>query len=339
MKLDAKTLKTLILEVMQEQDAPFDLSAGLAEIDAAFQEKMDEGLEEDLNEELSDETKKMFSNLNRALATSQKGKKDFDRQYMRRFLIKVPEPQRLELLNIIKAITLLTSGNVASVRSAGKTHSRFRAEPWKKIISLSSFLIMDLMHKDLGIEEADIQKKSTAEDYRIAHDTLEELGGTVTSLKNDDFFTDADNNEQKFDTKTLYRGMHDISDAGFLAIATSDYYQMPKAASTSVDEDVSSRFAQSQRGIPLLFQISNPEERGIDTRRISRYATEKEVILKGKLKIERIVSEKFANKYPLDIDKVKRLAKSTNPQDLQELKEILQELKTRYVVRIYATLV
>tara|TARA_R100000697_G_scaffold123570_2_gene156914 strand:- start:117 stop:1241 length:1125 start_codon:yes stop_codon:yes gene_type:complete len=221
------------------------------------------------------------------------------------------------LFDILKAMTLLTSGNVETVRSPGKYH-RPSAKDFKTIFSFNTMKILDI----LGINYS--SSSPTRQDYELAKKLLPIIGS--------DYLTDADffqndsvanlardalraGDERLLGYKTTWRGLSGMDNktvAAALRIGSS--WDIQRGVSTSTDVGVSVDYAgmfaieeassditafvvqpitnvgvgaEKDKGpSSMLFKFLNPKGTGMIARRLSAYGSESETILSGKATIE-----------------------------------------------------
>ena len=233
------------------------------------------------------------------------------------------------LINVIKSLTLLTSGNVAMVRNFGKTWSEDQASSWDYILSDNSKYVL----RQLGFNT---DEEVSRRDYARAGQHLQKLSGESNiefagsrfddpdyAEKYDDPFGAADIPAEKRaqavardkaafegDISTLYRGFHSISKdlmEGFLYNAVSSWINIGRAASSSVDIDTALNFA-NRAAYSVLFVMDNPNKIGLDARKMSKYSHEYEIIISGGFVVRRIYMSRAGGRLkPLSVDGVKLL--------------------------------
>lgn len=173
------------------------------------------------------------------------------------------------LIDVIKSITLLTSGNVKSVRTAGRSFDPQAAQPWKKITS-------DITSELLTYLKFDVGKVVTKRDYQVAKKMLSSL----SKQKN----LDAD--PVKKYTR-LYRGMSNLEKNTIVYLMNTDRIFVTDESSFSTSLKEAWKFgARSQYN--TIFVIDNPEMKGLDARGLSNFAHEEEVIFSGIIKVNKI---------------------------------------------------
>tara|TARA_R100000697_G_scaffold111745_1_gene128909 strand:+ start:601 stop:1533 length:933 start_codon:yes stop_codon:yes gene_type:complete len=186
------------------------------------------------------------------------------------YVDKLSDQEKVMLIDVIKSLTLLTSGNVKSVRSSGRTYDKKKAQSWEKVLSGISFEILQYMGFD-------VNQKVTERDYKDAARYLRSL----TSQRN--FSEDP---LEKFNL--IFRGMHGIDKNTLIYLLLNDELFIPQGSSFSTDFSESYSFAQGQM-YNTLFVAYNPRLKGLDARGLSKYFGEDEIIFSGKIKLNKIL--------------------------------------------------
>ena len=221
------------------------------------------------------------------------------------------------LHDILKAMTLITSGNVESVRSPNK-YSRASAKDFKSIYSFNTMEILEI----LGINYS--STFPTRQDYELAKKLLPIIGSDY--LSDADFFQDAAmanlsrdalaaGDERLLGYKTTWRGLAAMDNKTIAAaLRVGSSWDIQRGVSTSADVGVSLDYGgiadisydesditsfvidvmdnigvgAERKGGPssILFKFLNPKGAGMIARRLSAYGSENETILSGKATIE-----------------------------------------------------
>lgn len=202
---------------------------------------------------------------------------------MEDYIDNLTPDEKKVLVDVIKSITLLTSGNVKSVRTAGRSFNPQAAEPWKKITSDISYELLTYLKFDVG-------KVVTKRDYQIAKKMLSSL----SRQKN----LDAD--PAKKYTR-LYRGMAKLSKNAITHLLQTDRIFVSDESSFSTSLIEAWKFATGGQ-YTTIFVVDNPEMKGLDARGLSNFSHEEEVIFSGIIKINKVVvnNNRSNNKDPKD---------------------------------------
>lgn len=192
--------------------------------------------------------------------------------------------ERKVLVDVIKSITLLTSGNVNSVRTAGRTFAPDMAEPWIEILS-------DVSDELLRYMKFDTSQKVTKRDYEVAKKMLSSLSRQRNVVSE----------PMKKYTK-MYRGMAQLERNTINFLLSTDRLIIHQESSFSTDKLAAWKFATGAQ-YNTLFIINNPEMKGVDARGLSKFSHEDEIIFSGEIKIEKIIVNNGlrAPKSPFDI--------------------------------------
>ena len=186
------------------------------------------------------------------------------------FIDKLSREEKNTLINVIKSLTLLTSGTVKCVRTFGRSYDKKKAKSWEKVLSDVSFEILQYM----GFNTS---QKVTERDYRDAARYLRNL----TSQRNVQ-----DDPKEKFNL--LFRGMHGIDKNTLIYLLTDDELLVNQGSSFSTDFEESYKFAQGEM-YNTMFVAYNPQFKGLDARTLSKYFGEDEVIFSGSIKLSKIL--------------------------------------------------
>ena len=142
------------------------------------------------------------------------------------FIDSLNKQEKESLVKVIKALTLLTSGNVKSVRSAGRSFKKAKSQSWSRVLSG----ISDELLTYIGFNTS---QKVTQRDYTDAAAYLRSL----TSQRN--YETDP---AEKFGL--MFRGMSDIDKNTLIYLLSNDEIFISKGSSFSTDLTESYKFAQ-----------------------------------------------------------------------------------------------
>ena len=217
----------------------------------------------------------------------------------------VPNENKNKFIEMIKAMTLLTSGNVNSLRDPEQYDSQ-KSEKWSMILSEASRFIL----KYLGFP---FDAEVTKEDYQKAKALLPEIGSSSALTKEIlDVFgnLDGDDKESRFAfilssmsdedgedsgpewKKTirgydkLYRGLHLMNDnAVILLTEIGAPWDMERGVSTSRSRSIAEDFADKEGPNNILLTIDNPDRKGFPALSLSKFKGEEEVILSGMIEI------------------------------------------------------
>ena len=220
------------------------------------------------------------------------------------------------LFDILKAMTLLTSGSVETVRKP-MDFDRSLAKDFKTIFSFNTMEILDI----LGINYS--SSGPTRQDYELAKKLLPIIGSDY--LTDTDFFQDdsvanlardalATGDERLLGYKTTWRGLSGMDNKTIAAaLRIGSNWDIQRGVSTSTDVGVSIDYAgmsdirydesditsfviepltnvgvgaENTKGpSSILFKYFNPKGSGMIARRLSAYGAESETILSGKTTI------------------------------------------------------
>lgn len=197
------------------------------------------------------------------------------------------DKQRQDFINILKSMTLLTSGNVETVRQPMSFQNNL-ATPWSGIISAPVRFMFSLVNFN---ENENI----SYEDYKMANSILPVVASSSIAMEeirnvfnqnnfkenNPDLFshlTSKDSTVEGFEY--LYRGLHDMSDSVVLLLSNIGFkWDMSRTVSTSVDKKVAEDFSlQGDQNI-IVMSMKNPKGRGLSALHLSKFSGEREVPL------------------------------------------------------------
>lgn len=208
------------------------------------------------------------------------------------------EESKKKVINMILAMTLLTSAHVEAVRDP-ESFSERKAERWPMVLSDPA----EFMLKTLGFPYYNKIKK---EDYVMAKKLLPVIGSSsmleaevMEVFKSANVGQYKDQIEQYFQKdqeekrglggyEFLYRGLGDMSDNALVLLTTPGVeWDMERGVSTSRDYRTAKGFSEKHGANEVFFTLINPKRKGFNALQLSKFPTEDEVILSGKIKIER----------------------------------------------------
>lgn len=225
-----------------------------------------------LEERLQDQVKQAFAYITkyvlkqmkkRGMSRSNKGINLSD-EFLH-VLDRLTDEERKTMVDTLKAMTLLTSGNTKLFANYGQGWDESKTSSWKKILSGPSRDILE----SLGF---DINQKITKEDYRKAG-VLMNLVGRDKNIPQD----------QEFSERKLYRGMSNLSNASMFTLLRTNSYSVTRGSSFSKDAEESWSYSISNKGTGVLFIVRDKKGLGFDASSLSAYPGEQEVIFAGKL--------------------------------------------------------
>lgn len=221
------------------------------------------------------------------------------------YLIKLLRKNNIEkqdypvLKSILQTMALMTTGAVKVIRDPS-TYTPAGADVWDRYFK-ANYHFENLL-KEIGV---DLLGKPTQQDYELAQKMVKTLGSSIVNEKEVlDVFSNS-GIEQEFGmdkesavdknlqgSKTLYRGLHNLSDAAYnLATTTGEEWDLERGVSTSMMLEVAENFATEEGiglgGKSLVFIINNPKRKGFVADKLSHF-DESEVILSGRLKITKV---------------------------------------------------
>lgn len=217
----------------------------------------------------------------------------------------VPNENKDKFIEMIKAMTLLTSGNVSSLRDPNQYDSQ-KSERWSMILSEPSKFVLQYLRFPF-------YEEITKEDYEKAKALLPEIGSSssLTSEVLDVFGTlEGSDKQSRFEfilsgmssendedsgpkwKKTirgydkLYRGLHLMNDNAVILFSEIGFpWDMERGVSTSRSSKVAANFSNKEGPNNIFIEIDNPEKKGFPALSLSKYSGEQEVILSGMIEI------------------------------------------------------
>lgn len=206
------------------------------------------------------------------------------------------EQNKQNLINMILAMTLLTSGNVATVRDPSSFNPK-KAKRWPTILSKASEYVLNL----LRFRYYDLV---TQKNYEDAKKLLPVIGSSsmleseVYSVFSKSGLPASKPGLAKYIDKApvkagiggydnLHRGLSNVSDAMVIRITNLDKtWDMSRGVSTSRNYASAKGFSTKKGPNSVLFSFENPKKRGFNALSMSRYGAEEEVVLSGVAKID-----------------------------------------------------
>ena len=205
-----------------------------------------------------------------------------------------PDSQK-RAINMVLAMTLLTSGHVATVRNP-EGYNEKKSGTWATITSDPAKVFL----KTLGFP---YYKKITRQDYENAKKLLPVIGSSsmlesevrdvfqatqvskdypkITGTMDRDKYGDLGVGGYEY----LHRGLSNMSEAAIIRVTDiGSTWDSTRGVSTSFDQRSAAGFADTPNSI--LFSFKNPKRRGFNALRLSKYRTEQEVILSGVSRID-----------------------------------------------------
>ena len=206
-----------------------------------------------------------------------------------------PDSQK-RAINMVLAMTLLTSGHVATVRNP-EGYNEKKSGTWATITSDPAQVFL----KTLGFQT---YRKITRQDYENAKKLLPVIGSSsmlesevravfqATQVSKDyPKITSVTMDRDKFGDlgvggyEYLHRGLSNMSEAAIIRVTQiGSTWDSSRGVSTSFDQRSAAGFADKPNSI--LFSFKNPKRRGFNALRLSKYRTEQEVILSGVSRID-----------------------------------------------------
>jgi hypothetical protein len=204
------------------------------------------------------------------------------------------------LLQMIKAMTLLTSGNVESVRNPEGFNPN-KAKPWSTILSDPSKLIFQVL-RGASYERVTQQDYANAKVLIpvIASSSLLEaevftvfsstgLSRTNSALTQSLYRGDTNTNSIRRALggyEHLYRGLSDMSDQSIIRCTDiARPWNLERGVSTSRNYASAKGFSQKDGPNHIVFVMDNPSSKGFSALNLSKYKAEEEIILSGIVQI------------------------------------------------------
>ena len=226
-------------------------------------------------------------------------KNRYEREKVLKRLLKeaLPNPDsQKRAINMVLAMTLLTSGHVATVRNP-EGYNEKKSGTWATITSDPAEVFL----KTLGFP---YYRKITKQDYENAKKLLPVIGSSsmlesevravfqATQVSKDyPKITSVTMDRDKFGDlgvggyEYLHRGLSNMSEAAIIRVTEiGSTWDSSRGVSTSFDQRSAAGFADKPNSI--LFSFKNPKRRGFNALRLSKYRTEQEVILSGVSRID-----------------------------------------------------
>ncbi len=206
------------------------------------------------------------------------------------------ESTKQNVINMVLAMTLLTSGHVASVRNP-EVFSERRAPRWVNILSPQSEQFLDILRFPSYV-------LVTKQDYANAKQLLPFIGAS-SMLESEvravfsktglpEKFPGLSQSLDKYSEKRgiggyghLYRGLSAMSDGAIIRVTDlSKPWDVTRGVSTSRNYASAEGFSQKDGPNHVLISFDNPHKRGFNALKLSKFGSEEEVILSGVTKIQ-----------------------------------------------------
>jgi len=204
----------------------------------------------------------------------------------------LPEKKSREnLVKMILAMVLLTSGHVATVRNP-EGFSERKQTRWSHIISPQTDMLLDILRFPS-------YELITKQDYINAKQLLPIIGSS-SALESEVYSvfsstglpTQHPGLSQSIEKDTrkkgiggydqLYRGLSAMSDAAIIRITNlSRPWDLTRGVSTSRNYGSAEGFSQKEGPNHVLMSFDNPHKRGFNALKLSKFGNEEEVILSG----------------------------------------------------------
>ena len=205
-----------------------------------------------------------------------------------------PDSQK-RAINMVLAMTLLTSGHVATVRNP-EGYDEKAATTWARITSDPAKVFLEA----LGFQT---YRKITKQNYENAKKLLPVIGSSsmlesevravfqstqvskdypkITGTMDRDKYGDLGLGGYEY----LHRGLSKMSEDAIIRITdVGNTWDSLRGVSTSWDQRSALGFATEANSV--LFSFKNPKRKGFNALRLSKYRTEQEVILSGMSRID-----------------------------------------------------
>lgn len=210
------------------------------------------------------------------------------------------QSSRDNLLNMIKAMTLLTSGHVASVRNPAGFNPN-KAQPWSVILSEPSKYIFKVLR---GAS----YEKVTQQDYANAKALIPIIGSsslleaevftvfsstglsrTNPSLSDALYRGDANTNPVRRALggyEYLYRGLSNMTENSVVRCTDmARPWNLERGVSTSRSYASAKGFSEKDGPNHILFVMDNPGSKGFSALNLSKFKAEEEIVLSGIVQI------------------------------------------------------
>ena len=212
------------------------------------------------------------------------------------------------LRDILKSMALMTMASVATIRDPSG-YQDSKSKEWADYFKETSPHFIALL-QEIGIDLQDYPKK---EDYELAQKMVKAIGASIVNEKEvrQMFFAAGVEKDLGMNraaatrmglqgAKTLYRGVHSLSDRAFkFATTVGNEWGLEKGVSTSMMIEIAENFATERKnpsGHSLVFVINNPNRQGFVADNLSGF-DESEVILTGSLKVTKVETPSVNNHY------------------------------------------
>lgn len=220
------------------------------------------------------------------------------------------DQSKQNLVNMILAMTLLTSGNVATVRDPSSFNPK-KAKRLSTILSpASEYLLKSLGFPYYGMATeknyADAKKllpiigsssMLESEVYNVF--SKSGLPATRPTLAKHIDISPAKAGIGGYDM--LHRGLSNVSDAMVIRITNLDKsWDMSRGVSTSRNYASAKGFSMKEGTNHVLFSFDNPTKKGFNALKMSKYGKEEEVVLSGVAQIENYQLTFYAEDADLD---------------------------------------
>ena len=214
---------------------------------------------------------------------------DFDgsKNFAKMVIQDLTDDEKQNLMDMLKSMTLLTSGKVSLVRDPSKWANV--GQPWSDIFSGATRNLIQTINPQFPLDQPPQQS-----DYELAKKLLPHMGQSFVSAEDfDETGVPVDDDDELLGYQTLYRGLKNVTPRIIKWILTSpDNWNIERAVSTSISKEASENFAGlaagghgSMEGPAVLLTISNPNRKGFVADQMSKYQHEQEVILSGVCRI------------------------------------------------------
>lgn len=201
------------------------------------------------------------------------------------------EQSRQNLINMILAMTLITSGNVATVRDPSSFNPK-KAKKLYSILSPASKYLFDCLripyHQQVTQKNyADAKKllpiigsSSMLEEEVYSVFSKSGLAATKPTLAKHIDTSPAKAGIGGYDM--LHRGLSNVSDAMVIRITNLDKsWDMSRGVSTSRNYASAKGFSMKEGTNHVLFSFDNPTRKGFNALKMSKYGKEEEIVLSG----------------------------------------------------------
>lgn len=206
------------------------------------------------------------------------------------------EQSRQNLIDMVLAMTLLTSGNVATVRDPSSFDPKKSKQLYTILSSASKYLFNCL--------RVPYHQKITQENYAAAKKLLPIIGSS-SMLESEVYSVFSKSGlastkptlAKHIDTSPakagiggydqLHRGLSNVSDAMVIRITNLDKsWDMSRGVSTSRNYASAKGFSMKEGTNHVLFSFDNPTKKGFNALRMSKYGKEEEIVLSGVAQID-----------------------------------------------------